>query len=101
MREALERKKREAREARQCAERARRLADVATRVDAIWVTVDETLQAGTGAAYEKAIQAVLELAEALKAQGREADFRRGLAQLLATHGKRPAWVARLGKAGLT
>lgn len=97
---ARERSEREAREAKQRAARAKHLEGVAARADAIWQSVDQTLQVGSGAAYEKAQNAVVELAEALAAQGRDAEFRRGLVRLLAAHGKRPAWVSRLTKAGL-
>jgi hypothetical protein len=40
------------------------------------------------------------LSEALAAQGRDAEFRQGLSRLLSAHGKRPAWLAWLSKAGL-
>ena len=97
---ALERKQREAREAKQRAERARHLDGVAAQAEAIWQSVDQILQAGTGSAYEKALKAVAELSEALASKERDAEFRRGLARLLSAHGKRPAWLARLNKAGL-
>lgn len=95
-----EREQEAARLARQQAEHASHLAKVVSRADAIWRQVDQTLQDGNGAAYGKAFTAVSELAQAFAAAGRSDEFRRGLVRLLSTHGSRPAWVARLAKAGL-
>lgn len=94
-----ERQQRQARETKRRAERSRHLAVVAAQADAIWSKVDLTLQGGTGGAYAAAMAALAELAEALAEQGRDAEFRRSLLRLQAAHGKRPAWVARLEKAG--
>lgn len=97
---ARERKEKEAREAKQRAVRAKHLEGVAAQADAVWQSVDQLLQGTSAAAYDKALKAVAELSEALAAQGREAEFRRGLVKLLSAHGKRPAWVSRLRNAGL-
>jgi hypothetical protein len=80
-------------------ERANRLKRLAENAETIWQGIDKTLQKGSGAAYGQALLAVSELAEALAAEGRDAEFRRGLVRCLATHGKRPAWISRLTKAG--
>lgn len=90
----------EAQERRAQAERLRHLATVAARPQAAWAAIDDLLQRGTGVAYAQAERTVLELSEALAAQGRSDEFRRGLLQLLVTHGQRPAWLARLRKLGL-
>ena len=97
----LEREKRDrqALAARQRAVRDKHLAEVAARADDIWAQIDQTLQQGTGGAYEKAQQAVQELADALALAGRKDEFRPGLERLMASHGKRPAWVTRMRKAG--
>ncbi|CAN7622514.1 hypothetical protein LJR289_004617 [Pseudoduganella sp. LjRoot289] len=100
LRLAREREQEAARLARQQAEHAKHLAKVALRADAIWCEIDQTLKDGNGAAYGKAFTAVSELAQALETAGRRDEFRRGLVRLLSTHGGRPAWVARLAKAGL-
>ncbi len=94
-----EHKKREAIEAGRRAERAKHLASLANRAEEAWSSIDSTLQRGTGAAYDQALHAVQELAEALSLSEREAEFRRGLVRLMSTHGKRGAWVNRLTKAG--
>ncbi|MCX7258063.1 MAG: hypothetical protein NTZ64_15460 [Polaromonas sp.] len=98
----LEREKRErdALAARKRAERDQHLLQVAARANAIWEIIDQTLQRGTGGAYEQAEKAVQELSEALALTGRQAEFRTGLARLMQTHDKRPAWVTRMRKAGL-
>jgi hypothetical protein len=89
-----------AREAKQRAARARHLKGVAAQADAVWQSVNQALQAGTGAAYDKSFKSVAELSGALAAQGRDDECRRGLVKLSPAHGKRPAWVARLSQAGL-
>lgn len=95
-----ERVAREAREAVELAQRQRHLADVALRADAIWTDMDALLLRGTGTSYGQAERVLLELSQALAAAGRADEFQRGLARQLASHGKRPAWLARLRKAGL-
>jgi len=95
-----ERRQRELLERRQADERRRHFEEVVARAERIWADIDAMLQRGTGAAYENAERAVAELADALKAQGRGADFQRSLSRQLSTHGKRPAWLARLRKRGL-
>jgi hypothetical protein len=97
----LERENREhqALVARQRAAREKHLAQVATRADEVWTDIDKALQRGTGGAYEQAQQAVQELSDALALAGRKDEFRSALERLMQTHGKRPAWVTRLRKAG--
>lgn len=95
-----EAKERAMAESRRQAERANRLKRLAENAETIWGSIDMALQKGSGAAYGQALLLVSELAEALAADGREADFRQGLVKCLSTHGKRAAWVNRLTKAGL-
>lgn len=90
----------QARQEKERAARVSRLAKVAAQAEAIWAQLDLTLQAGTGAAYGHAIAAAGELAQALGAEGRGEEFRRGLARLQQRHGSRPAWVRRLKQVGL-
>jgi hypothetical protein len=99
-RQELERRQRELLALRQADERRRHDDMVAARAETIWTDIDAMLQRGTGTAYESAERALVELAEALTAQGRGADFQRGLSRQLATHGKRPAWLMRLRRRGL-
>lgn len=100
IRQEQERHAREAREKRQRAERGKQLAAVVARADAIWKELDALLELGTGSSYGAADTAIRELAEAMTAIGRRQDFQRGLSRQLARHGKRPAWLKRLAKAGL-
>jgi hypothetical protein len=95
-----ERVEQEEKHAHQQAERARELADVADRAKQVWQEIDVCLRAGSGAAYERAQRAVLELHEALKAGGKAPEFQRGLVKLLSTHGHRRAWIERLQRVGL-
>jgi hypothetical protein len=81
-------------------QRAAALDALVGNADAAWQTVDIDLQRGTGAANEQAQRGVLALAEAFTHAGREAEFRAALVRLMAAHGHRKAWVARLTKAGL-
>jgi hypothetical protein len=94
-----ERQERELLEARRRAERTKYLARLAERADEALEAIDKTLQRGSGAAYDAALQAVKELSEALSLSGRDAEFRDGLAQLMSKHSKRPSWIGRLIKAG--
>lgn len=94
-----ERQAQEALAAQRRAERNQHLTRLADRANAAWDAIDTCLQRGSGAAYDQALNAVKELAEALALTGREAEFRRTLVQRMASHGKRAAWVARLNKAG--
>jgi hypothetical protein len=47
------------------------------------------------------LQALKDLAEAMKLAGREFEFQHGLVKLLAVHGNRAAWMKRLAKAGFS
>lgn len=80
----------------------RRLADIAQDVAAMREQRLERERKVRAAieAEQQAERRAQDLAEALSQNGREPEFRRGLVRLQATHGKRPAWVARLEKAGL-
>lgn len=91
---------RAAAQARAAAERAARLARLASAPQAIWQGIDKTLQGGTGRAYDLALTATSELAEALQIAGRSQEFADGLTCLLSRHGKRKAWLDRLRRAGL-
>lgn len=95
-----ERQAREAEEARLRAERQRSLERLANDADAAWAGIDRTLQRGSGAAYDQALQSLRALAEALAQAGRERELRSGLARLQQSHGRRGAWVKRLIAAGL-
>lgn len=97
---AREKKAAEALEAKQRAERIDRLNQLAAKADDAWTAIDKTLQRGSGLAYDQALKGIIELAQALKQAGRDAEFRRDLKRLMATHGKRGAWATRLEKAGI-
>lgn len=94
-----ETRERQALAAKQRAAREKHLTQVAARANAIWESIDKTLQRGTGSAYEQAEKTLQELSDALALAGREAEFRSSLTRLMAAHGKRPAWVTRMRKAG--
>ncbi|EIC28617.1 MULTISPECIES: hypothetical protein [Methylomicrobium] len=96
----IERRKREAEEAKRHAERKQRLERLAAHSDRVWADIDQTLQRGTGHAYDQALQTMKDLAEAMTQAGREAEFQAGLVKLLGAHGKRGAWMRRLTKEGI-
>ena len=89
----------DAAEFRRKAERVRHLTALLDNEDTIWSNIDKHLQRGSGSAYGQAFQALQELAEAHARSKSDAVFRRNLVRLMAKHGKRAAWVARLTKAG--
>lgn len=99
VREQREREAREVEEARRKAERSGYLASLLEDEDNAWSTIDSKLQRGSGSSYDQAFRALQDLAEAYASAKRDATFRRRLVQLMAQHGKRGAWVARLTKAG--
>jgi hypothetical protein len=94
-----ERLAREAKAAKAQAEYAALLDRLVQEAPQVWQEIDSTVERGTGGAYEKAFQLLQTLAEAFRRADREADFRRGLVHLLERHGRRPAWIKRLEKAG--
>jgi hypothetical protein len=96
----LERQRREAEEAKRRAERKQQLERLAATSDMAWAAIDQTLQRGSGHAYDQALQAVKDLAEAMDQAGRKAEFQTSLIKLLSAHGKRGAWMTRLAKAGI-
>jgi hypothetical protein len=99
IREKREQDAREAAESRRRAERAHYLASLLKNEDAAWSMIDSTLQRASGSAYDQAFQKLQDLAEAYASIKRDGIFRRRLAQLMSSHGKRGAWLARLQKAG--
>jgi hypothetical protein len=64
-----ERRQRERREQKAQLERNKRLAEVASRAEAIWQEIEQLLLRATGASYTQAESAVIELAQALTAAG--------------------------------
>ncbi|WP_245965065.1 hypothetical protein [Trinickia dinghuensis] len=99
VREQREHEAREAEEARRKAARSSYLASLLEDEDSTWSTIDSKLQRGSGSSYDQAFRALQELAEAYASVKRDTIFRRRLVRLMAQHGKRGAWVARLTKAG--
>jgi hypothetical protein len=100
-REAAEHQYRAAQEAKHQAARKHQLEQLAAMSDRAWADIDETLQRGSGRAYDQALQGLKNLADAMKLTNRELEFRHGLVKLLAVHGSRAAWVKRLASAGFS
>ncbi len=96
-----ERQNRAVQEAIRQAERKQQLEKLAAMSDQAWAAINKTLQRGSGHAYDQALQALRDLAEAMKSAGREVEFQHGLVKLLAAHGNRAAWMKRLAKAGFS
>ncbi|MEM5387784.1 hypothetical protein VSR68_29915 [Paraburkholderia phymatum] len=99
IRERREQEARQAAEARRREERTRYLTSLLEQEDTAWSSIDAQLRRTTGSAYDQAFQKLQDLAEAYANVRRDAVFRRRLAQLMSSHGKRGAWLARLQKAG--
>ncbi|MFL9998894.1 hypothetical protein PQR34_46955 [Paraburkholderia sediminicola] len=99
IREKREQEAREATEIRRRAERARYLTSLLENENTTWSMIDSTLQRTSGSAYDQAFQKLQDLAEAYASIKRDGIFRRRLGQLMSSHGKRGAWLARLQKAG--
>ena len=99
IREKREQEAHLAAEARRRKERTRYLTSLLEQEDTAWSSIDAQLRRTTGSAYDQAFQKLQDLTEAYENAGRDAVFRRRLAQLMSSHGKRGAWLARLHKAG--
>jgi hypothetical protein len=99
IRERTEQEARQAAEARRREERTRYLTPLLEQEDTAWSSIDSQLRRTTGSAYDQALQKLQDLAELYENAKRDAVFRRRLAQLMSSHGKRGAWLARLQNAG--
>lgn len=95
----MQRQQQAVQEAQRQAQRLQQLEHLAAHSDIVWATIDKTLQRGSGQAYDQALQAVLNLHQALSLVKREKAFQQGLMKLLVVHSKRRSWVQRLIKAG--
>lgn len=85
-------------EAQQRAEYLRR--EILPRAGAIWGDVDAQLSRGSASAYDRALQRVRDLSDAMLLAGRQDEFQQRLAILMRGHGQRRVWVKRLQDAGL-
>ena len=86
--------------AKQNAAREVQLVKLAARSAQVWQEIDTSLQRGSGVGYDQALRLIVELQDALKHVGQEAEFQLRLLTLMQVHGTRKAWVARLQQAGL-
>ncbi|MGH8807466.1 MAG: hypothetical protein ACREX0_06280 [Noviherbaspirillum sp.] len=96
-REAQERKRREA-ERRQ--EREAHLKTLAKDFDRCWNAIDSHAERGVASGYDKATDAIADLAEAYALVSRKKAFDQSLSRFMERHGKRGALVRRLTDAGL-
>ena len=85
--------------AKQKAAREVQLVKLAARSAQVWQEIDTSLQRGSGVGYDQALQLIVELHDALKHVGQEAEFQLGFLKLMQVHGTRKAWVARLKQTG--
>lgn len=86
--------------AKQKAAREVQRVKLAARPMQVWQEIDASLQRGSGVGYDQALRLIVELHDALKHVGQEAEFQLRLLRLMKVHGTRKAWVARLQQAGL-
>lgn len=86
--------------AKQKAVREAHLVKLAARQVQVWQEIDASLQRGSGVGYDQALRLIVELHDALKHVGQEAEFQLRLLTLMQVHGTRKAWVSRLKQAGL-
>ncbi len=97
---AREAEEQAAKMARQKAAREAHLVKLAARSAQVWQEIDASLQRGSGVGYDQALRLIVELHDALKHVGQEAEFQLRLLKLMQVHGARKAWVVRLKQAGL-
>lgn len=82
------------------AERTRALEALAVRGSAVWQEVCSLVATSKPKGYESAITRLVDLREIASRKGNTDEFVEHLAELLAAHGHRPAFVRRLHQAGL-
>jgi hypothetical protein len=85
-------------EVQQRAEYLRR--EILPRAGAIWGDVEAQLSRGSASAYDRALQRVRDLSDAMRLAGQQDEFQQRLAILMRGHGQRRVWVKRLQEAGL-
>ncbi len=90
----------EARREREAAvARAEHLDRIAAREPAIWNQLERLVAAGHPKRYDQAVELLVDLRD-LAARGGGSGFRQRLAELRVAHGRKPAFIERLRKAGL-
>lgn len=95
-----EREKRTRQEAKQRKEREAYLQKLSKDFPGAWKSVQRTVETGSGLAYEKACQALVDLSEAYAAHASKERFQEQLRKFMAGNLKRKALVQRLMKAGI-
>jgi hypothetical protein len=96
-REAKERSRKEA------ADRKKReayLQTLAADVDRCWNEIGQQAERGKAAAYDAALRAIADLADAYALAGKKSEFDKALRRFMTRHGNRGALVRRLVEAGL-
>jgi hypothetical protein len=96
-REAKERTRKEAADKKK---REAYLQTLAADVDRCWNEIDQQAEGGKAAAYDAALRAIVDLADAYALAGKTRAFDKALRSFMARHGNRGALVRRLVEAGL-
>ena len=95
-----ERKEQVRQEARRRKEREAYLQKLSGDFPGAWKSIRQTVETGSGSAYEKACQALVDLSEAYSVHASKERFQNELRKFMADHLRRRALVQRLTKAGL-
>ncbi|RZB35540.1 MAG: hypothetical protein SRB2_03070 [Desulfobacteraceae bacterium Eth-SRB2] len=98
----LEQKKREQqrREIKRRKEREAYLKALSKNFSKAWKTVQQTVERGSGLAYDESCRALVDLSEAYSVHVNRKTFQQELTKFMADHTRRKAFIQRLVKAGI-
>jgi hypothetical protein len=88
------------REMKQRWEREAYLKALAQDFPKVWKSVRQTVERGSGSAYDEACRMLVNLSEAYSVHANEEGFRRELSEFMAGHLRRKSLIERLVKAGI-
>jgi len=100
IRHAQEKREQERRDIKRRKEREAYLKALAKNFPEVWKAVQETVERGSGLAYDEACRALADLAEAYSVYGSRKTFEQDLTKFMADHMRRKTLIQRLVKAGI-
>src|ERR1044071_9446861 len=81
--------------------RSKYLRDLAQREPAVWRQIETLISATQPASYDRAVELLVDLGDVAAAHKREADFRQRLETLCIEHRRKPSFLSKLRRAGLS
>jgi leucyl aminopeptidase len=100
LRHKQEKRDQEQRELKRRKERETYLAALSKDFPKVWKVIQQTVERGSGLAYDEACRALADLAEAYKVHGTPELFEKELRKFMTNHMRRKTLIQRLAKAGI-